>query len=93
LHWQHNWHRYRELVIYALLVFAFRYLKLHDDIDVDALVTELKLLKKISPRFLPDTFETVRDVSDALTVRDCNGCRLLGSTNFKQSDHSRAFDR
>jgi len=29
------------------LVFAFRYLKFHYDVDVDALVTELKLLKNI----------------------------------------------
>ena len=49
------------------LVFAFRYLKLHDDIVVDATATELKLLKNISSPFVPDTFETVRDVSKALT--------------------------
>jgi len=34
--------------------------KLHDDIDIDALVTELKLLKNISSSFAPDTFETAR---------------------------------
>ena len=37
--------------------------KLHND----ALVTELNLLKNISSRFVSDTFETVRDVSKALT--------------------------
>jgi len=49
------------------LVFAFWYLKVHHDIDVDALVTELKPLKTISSSFVPDTFETARDVSKALT--------------------------
>ena len=41
--------------------------ELHDDIDIDALVTELKLLKNISSSFVPDTFETVLDVSRSLT--------------------------
>jgi len=50
------------------LVFAFWYLKVHDDIDVDALVTELKPLKNIPSSFVPDTLETVRDVSKALTL-------------------------
>jgi len=49
------------------LVFAFWYLKVHDDVDIDTLVTELKPLKSISSSFVPDTFETVRDVSKALT--------------------------
>jgi len=40
--------------------------KLYDDIDVDVLVTELKLLKNISSSFVPDIFENVRDVSKAL---------------------------
>jgi len=45
-----------------------RMAKLHDDIDVDTLVIELKLLKNISSSFVPDTFEieTVRDVGKAL---------------------------
>jgi len=38
--------------------------KLHDDIDINALVIEL--LKNISSSFVPDTFETVRDVGKAL---------------------------
>jgi len=49
------------------LVFALYYLKVHDDIDIDALVTELKPLKNISSSFVPDTCETARDVSKALT--------------------------
>jgi len=48
------------------LAFAFRYLKLHNDIDVAALVNELKLLKNILSSFAPDTFKIVRDVSKAL---------------------------
>jgi len=40
---------------------------LHDDIDVDGLVIELKLLKNLSTSFVLCTFETVRDVSKALT--------------------------
>ena len=39
---------------------------LHDDIDVDALVTELKLLKNISSSSVSNTFQTVRDVGKAL---------------------------
>jgi len=40
-----------------------------DKIDADVLVTELKLLKNLSPSFVPDdTFETVRDVSKALSL-------------------------
>jgi len=39
----------------------------HDDIDVDTLVTELTPLKNIPSSFVPDTFETVRDVSKAVT--------------------------
>jgi len=49
------------------LVCAFRYLKLHDDIDVDALEIEPKLLKNIALSFVLDTFETICDVSKALT--------------------------
>jgi len=49
------------------LVFAFWYIKLRDDMDVDALVTELKPLKDRSSSFSPDNFETVRNVSKALT--------------------------
>jgi len=49
------------------LVFTFRYLKVHDDIDVDALVTELQSLKNISSSFISDAFETVRDVSKPVT--------------------------
>ena len=41
--------------------------KLHDNVYVDAFATELKLLKNISSSFVPDAFETVRDVSKALT--------------------------
>jgi len=48
------------------LVFAFWYLKVHDDIDADALETELRPLRKISSSFVPDTFETVRDVTKTL---------------------------
>jgi len=40
----------------------------HDDIDVDALVTKLKPLKNILSSFVPDTFETVRDVSKLLPL-------------------------
>jgi len=40
---------------------------LHDDIDVDGLVIELKLLKNVSTSFVLCTFEAVRDVSKALT--------------------------
>jgi len=35
--------------------------KLHDHAHIDALVTELKLLKNMSSSFAPDTFETVRN--------------------------------
>jgi len=41
--------------------------KLHDDIYVDAPVTELKLLKNMTLSFVLDTFETVRDVRKAFT--------------------------
>ena len=56
------------------LVFAFWYLKVHDDIDIDELVTKLKPLKNISS-FVPDTFETVRDVGKALTLALRHGQR------------------
>jgi len=52
----------------CVLFFAFRYLKLNDDIYVGAFVIELTcLLEDISSYFVPNTFETVRDVSKALT--------------------------
>jgi len=51
----------------CFFVFALLCLNLHDDIDVDDFVTELTLLKNISPSFVPYTFETVRGVSKALT--------------------------
>jgi len=54
------------------LVFAFWYLNVHDDTDDDAFVTELKPLNNISSSFAPDTIETLRDVSKALT-RDERG--------------------
>jgi len=57
------------------LAFAFWYLKLHDDIDVVALVAELKLLENISLLFVPDTFEIARDVSKALTSAVMGICR------------------
>jgi len=41
------------------LVFVFWYLKVHDDTDGDAFVTEPKPLKNISMSFVPDTIETV----------------------------------
>ena len=80
-------------------VFAFRYLKLHDDIDVDALVTELKPLKYISSSFVPDNVETVCDVSTALTsalkgiYRSTARLYLTESMSMlQQSDHFRACD-
>ena len=57
------------------LVFAFWYAKVRDDMDVDALVIEIKQLKNISSSFAPDTFETVRDVSKALTPTLTHGHR------------------
>jgi len=57
------------------LVFVFWYVKVRDDMDVDAFVTELKPLKNISSSFTPDTFETVRDVSKALTSALTHGYR------------------
>ena len=45
---------------------------MHDDTDDDAFVTELKPLNNISSSFAPDTIETLRDVSKALT-RDEHG--------------------
>jgi len=57
------------------LVLAFWYLKVHDDIDVNALVTELKPLKNISSFFVSDTFETVHDISKALTLALTHGHR------------------
>ena len=57
------------------LVFAFWYVKVCDDMDVDALVIELKPLKDISLSFAPDTFETVRDVSKAITPTLTHGHR------------------
>ena len=50
---------------------------MHDDIDVDALATELKPFKNISSSFVPDTFETVRDVSKALTPAPRHGHRKV----------------
>jgi len=49
------------------LVFAFWYRQVLDNTDDDAFVTELKPFKKKSSSFVPDTIETVRDVSKALT--------------------------
>ena len=57
------------------LVFAFWYLKVHDDIDVNALVAEIKPLKNVSSSFVRDTFETVRDVNKALTPALTHGHR------------------
>ena len=52
-------HTIEKLVLHMLcLVSAFYYLEVHDDIDVDALITEIKPLKNISSSFVPDTFET-----------------------------------
>jgi len=56
----------------------------HDDIDIDALVTELKPLKNISSSFVPDTFETVRDVSKALTPALRHG---IGRIFFQGGGH------
>jgi len=58
------------------LVFAFWYLKVHDDINADSLVSELKPLKNMSSSFVPDTFETVRDISKALTPALRHGHRM-----------------
>jgi len=84
-------HPYRQLAANACPAFAFRYLKLHDSIDVDAFVTELTLLKNISSSFVPYTFETARVVSKALTpvlsgiYKKCwmTVTVVLGSTNDK----------
>jgi len=48
---------------------------MRDDIDVDALVIELKPLKNISSSFAPDTSETVRGVSKALAPALTHGHR------------------
>jgi len=40
----------------------------HDDIDINALVTKLKPLKNISSSFVPKTFETVYVMSAKLLL-------------------------
>jgi len=56
--------------------------------DVDALVIELKPLKDISLSFAPDTFETVRDVSKAITPTLTHGHR---KDFFSRGGHQRIF--
>jgi len=68
LHSQHSWYLCRQLATYALSCLCISYVKVCDDMDVDALVTVLKPLKNISSSFVPDTIETVRDVSKALSL-------------------------
>jgi len=45
---------------------------LDDNIDVDALANELKLLKNISSSFVFDTFQSVGDVGKALFLPHSN---------------------